>query len=426
MHAAIRFARLVVACLIVTSTASMLTAGFCVQRQWSLSEIEDAPVLAVVRVVSINGRYWPRFPGEPWASTPEQTMIAELEVLRFFEKPPASPAPIARLSIRFIGRDGLDTSRCPKVLPAIEVGQVLLLPLRHPPANPSEPWQLIGDDGSGLATRVAEVMQEKLPPAGDSHAFLVRELVNSLSHGDPIARFTAALLVVHRDGYYLEPELMDQLERSIGSDGDRWAQVLGNVLLQYPDQNTTIADILAGKSGVNKLYSNPDPLAKLALSHISSSAKAETMVWKAILEDLPGFADEPYHPLFRYEHGPALKPAIRYLAHYSEEPALIEMVKTALRNDRPGSSTIASSLISAGQTACLSEALDRAMKVIAHPEANGSDVFSAITLILDKGSDQQRRQYVALISRVKSTNADYAAFLQLRLKLSQGPQTHLP
>ena len=59
----------------------------------------------------------------------------------------------------------------------------------------------------------------------------------------------------------------------------------------------------------------------------------------------------------------------------------LEPVKAALREDRAGSSYLASILMSEGQRACLPEALGRAMKVIRCPEANGDDVSSAIGLV---------------------------------------------
>jgi hypothetical protein len=93
-------------------------------------------------------------------------------------------------------------------------------------------------------------------------------------------------------------------------------------------------------------------------------------------------------------------------------------MKAALRDDRAGSSALASALIEQGQMACLPEALVRAIKVVQRPAADGDDVVTAIHLILRYGTDEQRCQLAAFASEVKSTNPDYAAFLQMKLAQS--------
>jgi hypothetical protein len=412
-----------VACMIVLSTASTLEAGWCPQQVWTLNEIADVPVLLVARVVSLNMEDGPHFAGDPKSSAPAQRMTAEVKVLRSF-----GPATVTggaapeRLKIRFLGRDGPDFGFCAQQLPMLEPGQVLLLlPLRSHAKESSEPWQFAGIDGYGMTTRVAEKMRASAAAPNDPRSFIIRELVNSFSRGDPIARFTAASLVAREDDY-LEPDLTNQLQRSIGSDISRWAQVLGNLLLQYPNQGLTVSAVLDGNAEVDRAHFKALPLARLALSRIPGRALAETLVWRALLADVPGFADQPYHPLFAYDSSPALSASVNYLSRYAGGPEFLEGVKAALRQDRPGSSAVAAGLIDHGQKACLPEALDRAMKVIGRPAANGSDVFAAIMLILNEGSDDQRRQYLATASRVRSINPDYAAFLQL--KLNQTPKDH--
>jgi hypothetical protein len=159
------------------------------------------------------------------------------------------------------------------------------------------------------------------------------------------------------------------------------------------------------------------------LSHLPGAAAIETLIWQALIVGISGFADEPYRSLFSYDSSYPLRSAVTYMAPYGDNLGFVEMVKAALREDRAGSSAIAGALIRDGHTACLPEALDRAMKVIGRPAANESDVFSAVMLVLEEGSDAQRRQYAMLISQFKSRNPDYAAFLQL--KLSQTPKGRL-
>lgn len=392
--------------LVALLPSSALEAGLCLPHTWTLKEIADAPVLVTGRVVSLDRENGPHFTGDPKQSAPPQRMTAEVEVLRFTQQA-AGAAPARRLKVRFTGRDGPDFSFCPHELPELEPGQVLLLPLRGNLEGSSEPWQLIGAEGSGITTRVAEKMEEPAPAASDSRSFVIRELVNSFRRGDPFAVFTAASLVATQTDY-LEPEFTAHLQRSIGSNNARWAQVLGNLLLSYPRR---------------PLPDWPDfkgfPLAQLALSRLPGTAAAETLVWQTLVADLPGFADEPYHPLFSYNSSFALHAAERYLSRYGNDSRFIEAVKAALREDRPGSSALAAVLIEEGQTVCLPEALVRAMKVVRRPAADGDDVMAAIRLLLRDGTEDQRGQLAALAGEFKSTNPDYAAFLQL--KLAQSP-----
>lgn len=440
MPLARRMTRLAFLALIAVSPS--LKGGLSIQRIWSLSEIADAPVLLVGRVVSLDPELGPHLWGNPKASASEQKMTAEVEVLRFFQRPAATDAvPGARLKIRFVGVDGPVFSFAPRDLPALEPGQVLLLPLRSKARESSDPWQLVGDEGHGLTLRVSASMEEPALVTNDPRAFIIREIVNSLSLGDPIAIFTAASLVARQAGY-LEPELTTQLQSSIGSDSARWAQVLGNLLLNSQNVSLTVADVRAGKAERAEKTSEPAPLtekaakrarlqaevwargpnfkvlplAQLALSNLPDAAHAETQVWQALLADVPAFADEPRYPL--YSSPEALGYARSYLARYRDDPAFVDAVRTALREDRPGSLAIAGNMISEGQRACLPDALARAMKVISRPTA--FDVFPAIVLVLTEGSDEQRRQYVAVAQEFKNTNPDYSAFLLM--KLGQTPK----
>jgi hypothetical protein len=417
------------------ASSPVLKASLNTQRIWKLSEIADAPVLLVGRVVSLDRQLGPHFTGNPKSSASEQTMTAEVEVLRFSQRAmPGDAVPPQRLKIRFIGVDG-PVFFMPKELPSLEPGQVLLLPLRSKSNESSEPWELIGAEGYGMTMRVAASMQEPALASDDPRDFIIREVVNSFGHGDPIAINTAASLVM-RQADYLEPELTSQLQNSIGSNAAQWAQVLGNLLLSFPNVSLTINDIQAGKTvpdetmigvaPVTKLAMEMaarraarfqgGPLAQVALSHLPGNA-AETMVWRALLSDLPGLADEPYHPLFAYNSSQPMGQAVHYLSRYRNDPAFIEAVSIALRGDQPGSSALASNLVYEGQRACLPEALDRALKVIHRP--TDSDVFAGIRLIVAEGSEQQRRQYLAVVQEFKATNPDYAAFLMMQFGLNK-------
>ncbi|HEX4808262.1 MAG TPA: hypothetical protein VH325_05000 [Bryobacteraceae bacterium] len=412
-----RWWRMVFLVLAVSSAPATLKASFCMPRGWTLSDIADAPLLLVGRVVSLEMENGPHFTGDPKRSAPAQKMTAEVKVLRFTQKAGLAELPSAgTVYIRFVGRDGPDFSFCPVALPELEPGQVLLLPLRANANASSEPLRLIGDDGYGMITRVAEQMAEPATPTGDMRAFIVRELINSFRRGDPISLYTASGLVAQQ-GDYLEPDLSIELERSLSADRGRWAQVLGNMLLLYPDGPKGIADVSSGATASGRFKGSG--LVKLALRHLGGDNDAQAMVGRAILDDIPGFADEPYHELFSYNPNPALHAAEEYLLHHSDRAYLIENVRTGLREDRPGFLSMAWRLIYNGQNLLIANASEKATKVLRRPSANADDLMAAINLLLQYATGEQRREYAAIATGFKSTDADYAAFLELELRQSQ-------
>lgn len=412
LFGAARFRQGVLAALVALIPSPALNASLCSHHTWTLGEIAGAPVLVVGRVASLEMANGPRLAGDPKQSALPQMMTAEVEVLRFTQQSKTAGArPTGRLKIRFLGRDGPDFSFCAREFPDLRPGRVLLLPLRANLEGASAPWQLIGTEGSGLTTQVSAEMEETGLAARDGRSFIIQELVNSFRHGEPLAVFAAASLEATQADY-LEPDLTAQLQRSIGGNAVRWAQVLSGMILSYVGRSLTFEDVRAGN--VDRHRFKGFPLAQLALSQLPV-ATAETLVWQSLVADLSGFADEPYHPLFAYSPSFALHPAVAYLSRYRSDAMFLEAVKTALRDDRPGSSFLAVRLIDEGQRGCLYEALDRALKVIRRSHADGDDLFASIRLVLGYGSEEQRRQLESLAVGFKSTNPDYAAFLQLRI-----------
>ncbi len=251
---------------LVVTPPSSLKASLCLWHDWTLAEIANAPVLVVGRVVGLEMENGPHFTGDPKRSAPEQNMTAEVTVLRFMRKPGAmASTPVGRLKIRFVGRDGPDFSFCPRELPQIEPGQVLLLPLKANGNVAGDPWQLVGTEGNGITMRVAEEMRVPAAAVQDGRSFVIREFVNSFRGSDPMAEFTAAS-VVATQANYLEPELGARIRNSLGGDKSRWVRLLASVLVSYPGGNPlTLADVRAGATNPPWARFQGFRLAQLAL-----------------------------------------------------------------------------------------------------------------------------------------------------------------
>jgi hypothetical protein len=386
------------------SLPGLLEAGSCNVTHWSLSAIASAPVLVAGRVLALDPPVSPvnqkRF-GHLLKRT------AEIEVLRSTQPLPPGP-----LKIRFLSRDGPDLSHCRLGLPELLPGQVLLLPLRANTKPDLEPWQFIGVEGYSMTTLVAADMRESMPAGADSRAFIIRELVNSFHGDDPRALFAAASLLASQ-GPYLEPELSAQLARQQGCGDACWAQILSSLLLALPGQPLSLVALQTREPQQYwTQFQDAFRLAQHALTELPGRAAAETLVWQSLLANLSGLVDEPQPSLWFYSRSFALRAAVRYLVRYRDDPAFIEAVKMALRQDRPGSSALAGVLLEKGQEDFLPEALARAMQVLRRPASDESDLSAALLAVLRFGDGRQRNELASIAAGFKKTNPEYADFLR--------------
>ena len=396
--------------LLSLACSPILHASFCSTRIWTLNQISDAPTLAVGRVVSLEMEGGSNFTGNSRRSAVPQMITANVEILRSTQQAAMSAAaPKGIVKIRFLGRDGPDFSFCPRELPELLPGHVLLLPLQANSQTVSAPWQLFGAEGRGLATRVEPEMRPRAEAPDDPRSFVIREIVNSLQHGVPLAAYAAATLVATQADY-LEPDLTSQLEQSIGDNAAHWARVLAYMVLAYPGGPLTLDNVRTGRLESNSTRFTGLPLAQLAIRHLTGK-RAETLIWQSLMGDLAGLADEPYHPLFSYSSSFALHSAVAYLSRQANDTAFVDAVKTALRKDRPGSSFLAARLIDAGQKGCLSEALHRAIVLAGRPTADGDDLAASVRLVANYGSADQRRKLASVARGFSKSNPEYSAFL---------------
>ena len=226
---------------------------------------------------------------------------------------------------------------------------------------------------------------------------------------------SSAAALVAREDDYLQPELTADLKAYIGNNTSKWTQILANMMLTYGDRPLNVSEVQAGKTELDRPRFKGFALAQLALSHVPA-AKAETLIWRTLLNDLPGFMDEPYHSLFQYNSTEVSHFAVGHLSQYRNDSAFLAGVRQALQEDRPGSSFLAEWLIRKGQQGCLSAALDRALKVVQRPaSSSGDDVASAVHTLTSYGTKDQRQQLSVIASRFQEENPDYAAYLQRAL-----------
>ena len=221
-------ARLFSTLLLSTLLAAPLDAGFI--KIWQLKETAAAPILVVGRVVSVAKKE--RIPegALPWKAE-TWAMNAEVKVLRASAAPGKAIA-AGTILVRYqaYGPSLMGMiNGSPPPLPFFEPGKVLLLPLRENPQPGTEPWGLIAESGMQLTIPVRGEFAESGADLGDGRNFVLREVAHTLSRGN-----SGELSVVSRwlanQQQDLAGELLPLLDRAIGNDRQRWAEIAAMTL----------------------------------------------------------------------------------------------------------------------------------------------------------------------------------------------------
>jgi hypothetical protein len=279
----------VVLLLLAASFTPLLLGGPI--KEWSISEVERAPVLIVGRVgsvrrdfqVSPNSLSWK---AETWA------MTTDVEIIRSYSSSGRAPKPGSSIAVRFFAYGPSQTlfGNGPPPLVSLKPGEVLLIPLQANEPPTKDRWMLLGIEGIGLTAHVREQLGEALPQANTERQFILREIANSLSHGTP-GETSFAGGYVHDQYQNLTSDLMPLLRIGIGADERRWATVL--VDLMGP-RRPGLNDLRAG--GWRDLNWNPSAdhgfsIALVILRQLPGTPRSDHLIIDALIARM-GFAPE--------------------------------------------------------------------------------------------------------------------------------------
>jgi hypothetical protein len=401
-------AQLTLILLLLVCRPVPVEAGFV--KIWQIEETAAAPVLVVVRVLSVrNGAPIPE--GSLAWKAETLAMVAEVQSLRSFGDASTDRArPVAgdRLEVAFFAYGPSVTAFIngyPPQLPVLKPGQVFVLPLRLNRNPASDPWQLMADSGVSLIIpALAELPDSEQQPAS-ARVFLDREIANVLSRGTPPEVFAIANYLQGQDD--LTGELMPLMEPAIGDNRDRWAEVAANLLASQGIPRPGVADLLATKLQSKDLPGRQSLLlTQTALQKLKVSPETDALLiglW---------IAEAPVHAW-----GSSAS-----LIEFADIPVTTETLRRALQSDLSGSATIAQALVHTGYRTWLPDALARAMRVVERPDPEHSEVQAAAALLRDQGSDGELTQLADLVRKYQRQDEKLYSLLWQSATLSGNPR----
>jgi hypothetical protein len=376
-------------------------AGFI--KVWQINETASAPVLAVGRIVDVRkGELVPE--GTlPWKAE-TLVMTAEIQVLRSYSHS-GEPLTVDRIQVHYLAYGPSVTqftNGYPPPLPQFEPGQVRILPLKENKNPASEPWQLTADSGVNLIIPARGEISESGPEPADARAFLDREIANALSMGTP-AEVSATAGYFGGPGQFddLSPEMMPLLERAIGDDRGRWAEVAANLLAAQGIPRPSVAELIASIADPAKADPKSSPggtrflFARAALQKLGASPQTDALLIERWV------AEAPLHAW-----GSA-----NSLLEFGDDPLTTDLLRQALRNDVTGSSYIAWTLAKNGHQATLPDALARALRVADRPDSDYNDIQGAANVLRDFGNDADLKQLAGLVRKYQTQDEKFYRLL---------------
>jgi hypothetical protein len=365
--------------------ASTAYAGLI--RSWSISELGQAPVLAVCTVEDIAQRE-PVAPGTvKWAGS-YRWHEATLRVERVHSKLPLAPARGDRITVRYIGygdtRGGVNGS---PNWPTFEKSQRAVFPLEPSKERPDR-WVLFAAEGMNVTVPATgkEWRSEDSPIT--PHDFIVSELINALANGSSTEQFAASN---YMGGLYAVPtEAHRLLDAAIGNDEERWLAVAVSLVSSLGIPRPSLAEMMS--DAVEKNFLRRPMLAVLA-DALQKGAKRE-------------FPDRLITKLVDDASVHAWGSATT-LVEFKDSPVLSARLGDALDWNRRGAVTIAWSLVRNGQRSLLRQSLAAAQKLVMNPgPVNMSELQAASGLVRDYGDDAQFGALVATLRRLKTADVE--------------------
>lgn len=319
---------------------------------WRMPDVEKAPVLVVGHVESVRREF--RLPQETVSQQAEVgAMTAEVTIMRSFAGLAGNaPSAGSHVEVRFLAYGEKHTFvNGPPPLAFLRAGDTVILPLLDNPEPRAQPWRLVAVEGIGLTIPARGALSPSTADVNTGRQFILRELVNSLADGT-LEEVNAAAGYVHDQSGNLAPELMPLLQRAIGNDGQRWAEIEVSLMgISRP----TIEDLRAG--GWRDINWNPSvdhgySIASAILKKLAASPDSDRLIMQAIVAKAAFFPE-----------------SASFLAQdYASDADLSASLRAALKRHQPGAIYVATALIQNGKI-WLPEAVKAARELMRTPAA---------------------------------------------------------
>jgi hypothetical protein len=355
-------------------------------KSWSISELGQAPVLAVCTVEEIAQREPVAAGAVKWAGS-YRWLEATLRVERVHSKLALAPLGGDRITVRYISYGdmfgGINGS---PVWPKFEKRQRAVFPLSPSKQRPDR-WALFAEEGANVTVPAIGKAWRKGAGPVTPDEFILLELINALANGTPAEQFAASNYL--RGLFGVPTEVSSLLDDAIGNNEERWLAVAASLVSSLGVPRPRLAEMLS--SNVEKDLSRGTMLPLLAHA-LQKGAKREfpdRLITK-LVEDAPVHAWGSANTLIEFK----------------DSPVLIDRMGDSLRRNQGGAVTIAWFLVRNGQRAFLRQALAAALKLVINPgPVNISELHAASGLVRDYGDDAQFGALVATLRRLKTADA---------------------
>ncbi|PYT27694.1 MAG: hypothetical protein DMG57_17475 [Acidobacteria bacterium] len=366
-------------------------------KQWQLEETATAPVLAVCQVDEV-AKGGPVPAGVVKWQVPTDYAFTELEVLRVFRQADnISPRQGDRIRLQFYTyHEKTAAVTGSPVWPWFKKGDTVVVPLQQNPTPSRSTWRLTADEGMSIT--VPAIRQPWRSDEGPQTPieFLFRELAGSLAYGLPDEAFRTASYLASQYAPILKSELMPLLETAVASHEGRWIEIATSLLSSLGIPRPSVADFRSGKWRTgSRSVDGVDALIAAVLEKLPPSARTEEQLIYRLIDD-SGV----------HSWGSAMS-----LIEFANHRALVEHLKGALSQRKPGTVYIAWTLVNNGQKGFLPEALAYAMQLIEQPGEGTTEMQAACPLVRDYGTDTQFHGLVAAIRKYQHTDVQHYQIL---------------
>lgn len=353
---------------------------------WTISELAQAPVLAVCTVEEIAKREPVAAGTVRWTGS-HRWHEATLRVERVHSKLARAPVRGDRITVRYVsdGDNRRFVSGSP-IWPVFVKGQRAVFPLSPSPWRSGQ-WSLAAEEGMHI-TVPATGKEWRRAGVSTPRDFAVTELINAVANGSPAEQCEASRYL--GESFAFPTEAQGLLDAAIGNDEERWLGVAAAMVSSHGMPGPNLAEIMAGGKEGDAVRR---PI-ELLLAHA---------LQKGVKRDFPGrlivklIDDAPVHT---WGSATALVP-------FKDSPVLIDYLGDALRRGRTGAVTIAWFLARNGQRSLLPDALAAAQKLVMNPgTAHGSELQAASGLIRDYGDDARFGALLATLRRLRTTDME--------------------